>query len=127
MMGLAAEAACCSLLLPEAAFFLDKIAASRRCLLLKKLASHLKTACTEIITYRNNGKQAKRYPNGLRAPILYMPSLYELNKRDPTITMYPAYTEAERSILRPGREWRGLRRLDGTIMPLLELDSDSKG
>ena len=96
-------------------------------LLLKKLASHLKTACTEIITYRNNGKQAKRYPNGLRAPILYMPSLYELNKRDPTITMYPAYTEAERSILRPGREWRGLRRLDGTIMPLLELDSDSKG
>ena len=96
-------------------------------ILLKKLASHLKPACTEIITYRGSGKQAQRYPNGLRAPILYMPSLYELNKKDPTITMYAAYTEAERSILKPGREWRNLRRIDGTIMPLLKLDSDSKG
>ena len=93
-------------------------------LLLKKLASHLKPACTELFTYRNpNGKQAGRYPNGLRVPLLFMRSLRELSDVDPTITMYDAYTEAERSILKPGREWRGLQKIDGTIVPLLRLDS----
>lgn len=97
-------------------------------MLLKKLASHLKPACTELFTYRNpNGKQAGRYPNGLRVPLLFMPSLRKLSSVDPTITMYSKYRDEEISILKPGREWRNLRRIDGTIVPLLELDSDSKG
>lgn len=85
-------------------------------LLLKRLASHLKPAATEIYKYQLGGKQAQRFPNGLIAPKMYMPSLRELNTLDSSIKMYGEYSDAERSILYPSRQWRDLVRLDGSVV-----------
>jgi len=90
-------------------------------LLLKRLASHRKPPATQLYRYQSGGKQARRYPNGLVAPKLYMPSLRELSEVDPSIQMYPAYTDAEKSILFPSRVWRNLRRLDGLIVSELSV------
>ena len=84
-------------------------------LLLKRLASHLKPAATDLYKYQPGGKQAQRFPNGLVAPKLYMPSLKELNAADPSIRMYEPYSNEEMSILYPSRTWKNLRRLDGSI------------
>lgn len=85
-------------------------------LLLKRLASHLKPAATQLYLYQPGGKQAQRFPNGLLAPKLYMPSLRELSEADPSIQMYAPYTGAEKSILFPSRVWHNLRRLDGSVV-----------
>lgn len=85
-------------------------------LLLKRLASHLKPAATQLYMYQPGGKQAQRFPNGLVAPKLFMPSLRELSEVDSSIQMYPAYSDEEKSILFPSRVWRNLRRLDGSIV-----------
>jgi len=85
-------------------------------LLLKRLASHLKPAATNLYMYQLGGKQAQRFPNGLVAPKLYMPSLRELNAADPSIEMYGPYSSEEISILMPARTWTNLRRLDGSIV-----------
>lgn len=90
-------------------------------LLMKRLASHLKPVATELYKYQPGGKQAQRFPNGLMAPKLYMPSLKELNALDPSIEMYEQYSSEERSILYPSRRWRNLIRLDGSVLPILEL------
>ena len=94
----------------------SKLHATNFPLLLKRLASHLKPAATTIYNYAAGGKQAARFPNGLIAPILYMPSLKEMNAIDPTITMYGAYTNEEMSILYPARSWSNLKRLDGLVV-----------
>jgi hypothetical protein len=90
-------------------------------MLVKRLASHLKPAATTIYKYAAGGKQAARFPNGLIAPILYMPSLKEMNAIDPTITMYGPYTKEEVSILYPSRTWTNLQRLDGSVVETLTL------
>jgi hypothetical protein len=85
-------------------------------LLLKRLASHLKPAATELYMYQPGGKQAQRFPNGLVVPKLFMPSLRELNAVDPNIRMYQPYSNEEMSILYPSRTWGNLIRLDGSIV-----------
>lgn len=89
-------------------------------MLLKILASHLKSACTELFKYQE-GKQFERFPNGLMIPKLFMPSLQELNTIDPSIFMYDDYRTEEREILVPNRVWYNLKRLDGTVVEKLSL------
>jgi hypothetical protein len=90
-------------------------------LLLKRLASHLKPTATQLYMYQPGGKQAQRFPNGLVAPKLFMPSLRELSEADPSIHMYAPYTNTEKSILFPSRVWRNLRRLNGSIVSELKV------
>jgi len=99
----------------------SKLHATNSPLLLKRLASHLKPAATELYKYKPGGKQAERFPNGLAVPKLFMPSLKDLNAADSSISMYVPYTDAERSILVPSRSWRNLTRLDGSTVPELSV------
>ena len=91
-------------------------------LLLKQLASHLKKAATEKIYFSEGmGAQVKRFPNGLWAPKLYMPSLEHLHELDSSVALYEPYTPSEISLLFPRNEWYNLTGIDGKTRSILRL------
>lgn len=93
---------------------------------LKRLASHLKPAATEFFQFQNEGPQSKRFKNGFYKPFRFLPSLRELNAKDPTISMYSAYTREEISMLYPDRVWRNLHAIDGSVRKVLTLNASKR-
>lgn len=86
--------------------------------LLTPFASRFKDACVTTMHYTNPlSAQGLRWePGGVRSVPQFMPSLYALSRIDPSIAMYPVYTDVEKAILVPNTSWEGLL-LPSAIMP----------
>ena len=81
--------------------------------LLQQLGTHFKTAVLVEggKRFKNpNGELSRAFPapDFLQTVPRFLPSLRELNARDPSITMYAVYSTPELSLLWPNVEWQGL-------------------
>ena len=81
--------------------------------LLKQLGTHFKPAVLIPGGYRfanPDGELGRAFPAPayLQTVPRFLPSLRELNGRDPSITMFPPYSTTELSILWPESEWTNL-------------------
>jgi hypothetical protein len=71
--------------------------------LLESLAQYVHLDLLGVKHYPAASKTVQRWPEGVVVPKQFIPSLRELN-----FQMYDEYTDEEKSILTPGREWKGL-------------------
>lgn len=71
--------------------------------LLESLAQYVRLDLLQVKHYSAGSKSVQKWPAGVVAPKQFIPSLRELNFR-----MYDEYTDEEKSILTPRRNWKGL-------------------
>lgn len=99
--------------------------------LLENLGTHFKDAVLVTGGYRfqnPTGELGRAYPPPLFLQTVpqFLPSLRELAARDPSISMYPAYTNAELSILWPRTDWPSLLSIRGRRVAI-RLEETSNG